>query len=527
MTPLQYLQTRRLLLAKQLLTDTRMPVAQVALTSGFRSLRRFNAAFARRLPDEPDAGCARAPRSRRQRGDDAARPTASGERRRDHGDARLPAAARRRAPCSPSSRQRAIPGIEAVDGRRSGARVRAGASAPPPAGWLEARFVDRRGARPPLVRAVARPGERRRDRRGAPLARPRRRARDDRRRRSPSLPGAPGLRLPGSVDAFELAVRAVLGQQVTVAGGTDARAPPRRALRQPTSRRRGPTSIAPFPAPGDLADGADRAHRRARHHPQPRRRDPGARRALARARAAARAAARSPERAGRAPARAARHRPLDRALHRDARARLARRLPARRRRGAEGDAPRCSDVDAARRRRARRGAGGPGARTPCCASGIHLAESRHDLRHRLHPRRTARRSAASPRRSARCCSRAPQRPRRRLVRGAEAPSRADRRARARRRSAADARRRASSRAYFAGDERRLRRAARPAGHARSSAPSGPSCCASAPARTRSYGDDRAPARPAVGEPRRRRRGRPQSGLDHRARATASSAATAR
>ena len=45
-TPLQYLQTRRLLLAKQLLTDTRLPVPQVALTSGFNSLRRFNAAFA-------------------------------------------------------------------------------------------------------------------------------------------------------------------------------------------------------------------------------------------------------------------------------------------------------------------------------------------------------------------------------------------------------------------------------------------------------------------------------------------------
>ena len=31
------------------------------------------------------------------------------------------------------------------------------------------------------------------------------------------LPGAPGLRLPGSLDAFELSVRAILGQQVTVA----------------------------------------------------------------------------------------------------------------------------------------------------------------------------------------------------------------------------------------------------------------------------------------------------------------------
>ncbi|HEX6363457.1 MAG TPA: adenosine deaminase, partial [Albitalea sp.] len=32
-----------------------------------------------------------------------------------------------------------------------------------------------------------------------------------------ALPGTPGLRLPGSLDPFELAVRAVLGQQVTVA----------------------------------------------------------------------------------------------------------------------------------------------------------------------------------------------------------------------------------------------------------------------------------------------------------------------
>jgi len=44
-TPLQYLQTRRLLTAKQLLADTDMPVAQVAFVSGFASVRRFNAAF--------------------------------------------------------------------------------------------------------------------------------------------------------------------------------------------------------------------------------------------------------------------------------------------------------------------------------------------------------------------------------------------------------------------------------------------------------------------------------------------------
>ena len=44
-SPLQYLQTRRLLCAKQLLTDTQLPVAQVALHSGFSSIRSFNAAF--------------------------------------------------------------------------------------------------------------------------------------------------------------------------------------------------------------------------------------------------------------------------------------------------------------------------------------------------------------------------------------------------------------------------------------------------------------------------------------------------
>ena len=44
-TPLQYLQTRRLLSAKQLLADTNLPITQVALVSGFASVRRFNAAF--------------------------------------------------------------------------------------------------------------------------------------------------------------------------------------------------------------------------------------------------------------------------------------------------------------------------------------------------------------------------------------------------------------------------------------------------------------------------------------------------
>ena len=44
-SPLQLLQTRRLLTSKQLLTDTLLPMQEVAAASGFGSLRRFNAAF--------------------------------------------------------------------------------------------------------------------------------------------------------------------------------------------------------------------------------------------------------------------------------------------------------------------------------------------------------------------------------------------------------------------------------------------------------------------------------------------------
>lgn len=44
-TPMQYLQTRRLLTAKQLLADTNLPITQIALISGYSSVRRFNAAF--------------------------------------------------------------------------------------------------------------------------------------------------------------------------------------------------------------------------------------------------------------------------------------------------------------------------------------------------------------------------------------------------------------------------------------------------------------------------------------------------
>jgi AraC family transcriptional regulator of adaptative response / DNA-3-methyladenine glycosylase II len=44
-SPVELIRTRRLLLAKQLLTETKLPVIDVAFASGFASLRRFNDSF--------------------------------------------------------------------------------------------------------------------------------------------------------------------------------------------------------------------------------------------------------------------------------------------------------------------------------------------------------------------------------------------------------------------------------------------------------------------------------------------------
>ncbi|MEO5863267.1 MAG: Ada metal-binding domain-containing protein, partial [Burkholderiales bacterium] len=43
--PIEFVQTQRLLLAKRLLTDTKMSTTDIAFASGFQSLRRFNSLF--------------------------------------------------------------------------------------------------------------------------------------------------------------------------------------------------------------------------------------------------------------------------------------------------------------------------------------------------------------------------------------------------------------------------------------------------------------------------------------------------
>lgn len=52
-TPVELAQTHRLLLAKRLLTDTTLPIGEIALASGFGSLRRFNALFRDRYRMSP------------------------------------------------------------------------------------------------------------------------------------------------------------------------------------------------------------------------------------------------------------------------------------------------------------------------------------------------------------------------------------------------------------------------------------------------------------------------------------------
>ncbi len=54
-SPLELKQTRRMLLAKQMLMETRLPVTKVAYAGGFSSLHRFNDVFQARYRMTPGA----------------------------------------------------------------------------------------------------------------------------------------------------------------------------------------------------------------------------------------------------------------------------------------------------------------------------------------------------------------------------------------------------------------------------------------------------------------------------------------
>jgi len=209
-TPLQYLQTRRLLLAKQLLTDTALPVSQVALACGYKSLRRFNAAFVDNYRMSPS----------RLRGVAESSHIETRERSEPVALEGIHVTLGYRAPYDIRAllkfvAQRAIPGVESIDGLSIRRSLRAGLVGSA-AGWVEAEF------RPDAAQLRLSFSARLANTSGVLVGEVRRWLDLDADPQTidaalAALPGAPGLRLPGGLDAFELAVRAVLGQQVTVA----------------------------------------------------------------------------------------------------------------------------------------------------------------------------------------------------------------------------------------------------------------------------------------------------------------------
>ena len=198
--------TRRLLLAKQLLTETSMTVTQIAFASGFKSLRRFNSAFA--------DGCGMPPTAIRRLRTDA--PTAGLKLRlayRPPLDFPLMLAffARRR-----------IPGVEQVHsdsyervlGPASAATwIRVSADANKPELILEISDADPRSI-PSIVRKVRRLFDLDADLNAVHSVL------SDEPILAKAIRKRPGLRVPGGWDGFEVAVRAVLGQQVSVAAAT-------------------------------------------------------------------------------------------------------------------------------------------------------------------------------------------------------------------------------------------------------------------------------------------------------------------
>lgn len=216
-SPIDYAQTQRLLMAKRLLADTSLPVTEVALAAGFGSLRRFNTLFQERY------GLAPSQLRRNMLGSHGA----------GHNEAHSDTASVTDATSSLRFElgyrppldgprllaflsQRCIAGVEQVDALTYRRTVRVGQGPQTISGWLEVTQADGRDAlamrvSAGLLRVLP-----------AVLAGTRRLFDLD---CDPQAVGlvlgdlaadAPGLRVPGAFDGFEMSVRAVLGQQVTV-----------------------------------------------------------------------------------------------------------------------------------------------------------------------------------------------------------------------------------------------------------------------------------------------------------------------
>lgn len=221
-SPIELAQTHRLLLAKQLLTETHLPMARVADASGFQSVRRFNALFRERYRLNPE--------SLRRRTN--ANGTHAPKRESKPREPNLRLTLAYRPPLAWNAllaflAGRANPGVERIssgawsrlvriDGHTGVIRVRLPdadtALANHDVVVLEADATLAPALMPLCARVkhvfdlVAEPN-----------------AIESHLMRTGfgSIPrSARGLRVPGTWDGFELAVRAILGQQVSVAGAT-------------------------------------------------------------------------------------------------------------------------------------------------------------------------------------------------------------------------------------------------------------------------------------------------------------------
>ncbi|MEW6690009.1 MAG: AlkA N-terminal domain-containing protein [Pseudomonadota bacterium] len=201
-SPVEFAQTQRLLLAKRLLTDTALPVTDIAFASGFRSVRRFNALFRERYRLQPG-------RLRREAA--AQRPDAM----RFELSYRPPYDW---AALSGFLGARAVAGVEALEGGRYLRTARVTLERREQRGWIAVGLARGKPALEVEVSASLA--------RALPPVLSRVKALMDLACHPSEISQAlgtlavrhPGLRVPGAFCGFELAVRAILGQQVSVAG---------------------------------------------------------------------------------------------------------------------------------------------------------------------------------------------------------------------------------------------------------------------------------------------------------------------
>ena len=203
-SPIGVAQTRRVLLAKQLVHETRLPMTEIAFASGFGSVRRFNETFL--------ALFGRAPGDLRR--------LSGGEVAAVEGEFNL--LLRYQPPYDWPAilgflKLRAIAGVEHVtDGSYARAISLDGAQGsvsigPAPGNALCARI---RCVKPSALPSIIARLRRVFDLAADPLAIAAHLAEDP--VLAPLVAKRPGLRVPGGWDGFELAIRAVLGQQITV-----------------------------------------------------------------------------------------------------------------------------------------------------------------------------------------------------------------------------------------------------------------------------------------------------------------------